>query len=150
MRGLMLFGLALLAVAPAAAGTAKAPARPVAAKPIALATLVEWTSENGPRSWTAGGVTATLARRLQGDSALPMLTVSAPGKAPFRIVIDDSMASYSSYIGIGSLAPGESPSVLLQTYTGGAHCCMHVTVVAPVGAGFRAIDFGEWDGDQIS
>ena len=65
-------------------------------------------------------------------------------------MIDDSVAGYSSYIGIGSLAPGQSPSVVLQTYTGGAHCCIHLTAVVPVGAGFRAIDFGEWDGDQIA
>lgn len=150
MRGLMLLALALGAPSTIAAGTVRPPAKVLPAKTIAPATIVEWPGGAGRRSWTSGGVTATLARRLQGDAAMPTLTVSSPGKAPFRIVIDDGVAGYSSYIAIGSLAPGQSPSVVLQTYTGGAHCCIHLTAVVPVGVAFRAVDFGEWDGDHIA
>ena len=103
MRGLMLLALAMIA-SPAGAAS-KVPVKTVAAKPIALATNVEWPGGAGTRSWSAGGVTATLARRVQGDSAMPVLTVFAPGKASFRIVIDDGVAGYSSC----HLAPRPSP-----------------------------------------
>lgn len=118
------------------------------ARPIAPGTFVEWTSADGARSFVQGGVTATL--RSRWTEAAPTLTVSAPGKTPLRLTVDDSTANFPSNIAIGVLARGQPPSVLLQSYTGGAHCCWHVIAVVPAGNKFVKVDFGRWDGDPLA
>ncbi|MES2096609.1 MAG: hypothetical protein V4459_07595 [Pseudomonadota bacterium] len=146
MRGSTLLTMALLAPICLGASPAKAPP----AKAIAAEKFVEWTPANGPRVWTAGGVTATLGVRRNRDSTTPIVTVSAPGMTPLRIEAEENFGSASVYVGIGSLKTGEKPSVIVQSWTGGAHCCMHIVVVSPVGSGYRLIDMGSWDGDQVA
>jgi hypothetical protein len=137
MRGLLVLALAapLLGAGPA-----------IKAKPIAPGTFVIWNSGDGARGFTQSGVTATLSARADEDE--PTLTVSAPGKTPLRFAVDGSMAKYVS-IAIGSLTRGQPSSVVLQTYTGGAHCCARVIAVVPAGARFAKVDFGLWDGEPI-
>lgn len=117
---------------------------------IAPATFVEWRAENGARSFRSGDVTvrASVSGK-DGDSA-PAFTISAPGVAPLRIVNDDSIANYASSIAIGPLARGAPASVIVQSYTGGAHCCMHVAVALREGTRFRLVDMGAWDGDGVT
>lgn len=146
MRELMLSALAMVALPAVAAG----PAKPPAAKPVTPGTFVEWTAANGLRAWTSGGVTATLTVRRKPDSSIPVITVSAPGMIPLRIEAEENFGSSSVYVGIGSLKTGEKPSVIVQSWTGGAHCCMHVAVASPIGGAFRLIDLDSWDGDQIA
>jgi len=138
----MLAALAL--VAPFSLGAVSA------AKPIAAGSFVEWSSAKGPRAWTSGGVTATLTLRRKPDSVIPVITVSAPGLTPLRIEAEENYGSGTVYVGIGSLRTGEKPSVIVQSWTGGAHCCMHVAVASPAGRAFRLIEMGSWDGDQIA
>lgn len=115
---------------------------------IARDTFVEWTSADGARSFVQGGVTATL--RSRWTEAAPTLIVSTPGKTPFRLTVDDNTANFPSNIAIGVLARGQQPSVLLQSYTGGAHCCWHVIAVVPAGKKFVKVDFGRWDGNPLA
>ena len=113
-----LIGLAgLLAI-----GAAPAP------RTIAPATFVEWKAENGPRTFRSGDVTVRVAVSGKDGDSSPAFTISAPGVAPLRIVTDDGIAHYPSNIGIGPLVRGAPASVIVQTYSGGAHCCMHIAV----------------------
>ncbi len=140
----MMRALLLALVAPLI-GAAPAPG----ARPIAPATFVEWNGSDGTRSFTQGGVTVTLDARPPEGS--PVLTVSAAGKAPLRIVVtgDDAFTEFHEHIGIGPLVRGQSPSVLFQSWTGGAHCCERVIAVMPSGNRFVKVDLGKWDGDPI-
>jgi len=139
MRGSLILALAapLIGAGPA-----------IKAKSIAPGTFVAWTSADGARSFVHDGVTATLRSRWTEGS--PTLTVSGRGKAPLRLTVDDSTANFPSNIAIGVLARGQSPSVLLQSYTGGAHCCWHLIAVMPTGKKFVKVDFGRWDGDMLA
>jgi hypothetical protein len=128
-----------------AIGSTSAPPRP-----IAPGKFVEWKAEDGPRTFRAGDVTVRVATSDRTGEGPPAITVSAPGVAPLRIANQDSMAHYASSIGIGPLTRGGPLAVIVQTYTGGAHCCMHVVAAVRVGKAFRAVDFGEWDGDGIA
>lgn len=134
-----LIGLAgLLAV-----GAAPAP------RIIAPATFVDWKAESGPRLFRSGDVTvrASVSGR-DGDSP-PTFVVSAPGVAPLTIVNDDSIAHYASSIAIGPLGRGQPASAIVQTYTGGAHCCTHIVVALREGKRFRLVDMGAWNGGGV-
>jgi hypothetical protein len=135
-----LIGLsALLAI-----GAAPAP------RTIAPATFVEWKAENGPRTFRSGDVTVRVAVSGKDGDSPPAMTISAPGVVPLRIVNDDSIAHYASTIAVGPLVRGQPASVIVQTYTGGAHCCMHVAIALRSGKAFRLVDLGEWDGDGVA
>ncbi|MEO5938595.1 MAG: hypothetical protein ABIQ43_06245 [Sphingomonas sp.] len=129
-----------------AIGAAAAPAP----RTIAPATFVEWKAENGPRSFRSGDVTVRVAVSGKDGDSPPAMTISAPGVPALRIVNDDSIAHYASTIAIGPLVRGQPSSVVVQTYTGGAHCCMHVAVALRSGKTFRLIDLGEWDGNGVA
>jgi hypothetical protein len=117
---------------------------------IAPATFVEWKAENGPRSFRSGDVTVRVAVSGKDGDSSPAFTISAPGVAPLRIVTDDGIAHYPSNIGIGPLARGAPASVIVQTYSGGAHCCMHIAVALREGKTFKLVDMGDWDGDGVT
>jgi len=95
-------------------------------------------------------VTAAVSVRRNRESTTPIVTVSAPGITPLRLEAEENFGSASVYVGIGSLKSGDKPSVIVQSWTGGAHCCMHIAVASPVGGAYRLIDMGSWDGDQVA
>jgi hypothetical protein len=135
-----LIGLAgLLAI-----GAASAP------RTIAPATFVKWKAENGPRTFRSGDVTVRAAVSGKTGDSPPVFTISAPGIAPIRISNDDAIAHYASTIAIGPLVRGQPASVIVQTYSGGAHCCMHVAVALREGKTFKLVDLGDWDGDGLT
>lgn len=126
----MLFLLALAAATP---------------QPIKPATFVDWTADKGARTYRAMGVTVSVKPARDGEMTAPRLTISAPGKKPVTLMGESSVSS-PHQIGIGPLARGAAPSVVISGYTGGAHCCEHVIAFEPTPAGFRTVDFGQWDG----
>jgi hypothetical protein len=118
-----------------------------APRTIAPNTFVDWKFNDGPRTFRAGNVTVRMSAK-DKDSP-PVMMVSAPGVTPLKVVIKDSGASSTSSVGIGAIRRGQPRAVILQSWTGGAHCCFHIVVVEQAGRGFRTVDFGDWDGDQI-
>ena len=120
---------------------------------IAPNTIIDWDAAKVLRRFQAAEtiVTVESADPRCPDScedAFPVFTVSAAGRAPLRIKHEGSEPQ--GRIGIGILNKGQLPSVVIASWTGGAHCCAHVQVAMPMGAGFRAVDLGLWDGDQIA
>lgn len=135
-----LIGLAgLLAI-----GAAPAP------RMIAPQKFVKWKAEDGARTFRSGDVTVRAAISGKDGDSPPVFTVSAPGIAPIHITNDDAIAHYASSIAIGPLVRGQPASVIVQTYSGGAHCCMHVAVALREGKSFRLVDMGDWDGDGVA
>jgi hypothetical protein len=41
-------------------------------------------------------------------------------------------------------------AVLLETYSGGAHCCTVVQAAVPDGASYRIVDLGSYDGERLA
>jgi len=79
------------------------------------------------------------------------VTFHYPGFQPKSIVLDDEMLrQHSKSIGIGRLGlDDEAPSLLIQTYTGGAHCCFVINAIIPVAGRFQHIAVGGWDGGAL-
>jgi hypothetical protein len=143
----VLAGLALI-------GQSAPQAAAPAAKPRALAAgqSLDWTADAypGPVRLIAGD-TAVLIEPFRSEEGLvgPRLTVTAPGKAAAVLEGERSGLSFPSRITpIRWNAAGET-LVLLESYTGGAHCCTAVQAAVPEGKGFRIVDLGRFDGEQI-
>jgi hypothetical protein len=64
-----------------------------------------------------------------------------------EIAFDDVYAS----VGVGSIDPGSSkPQLLVTSYTGGAHCCVHIQVLDYVDGRWRTVDVGTFDGEPFT
>jgi hypothetical protein len=138
----------MLAALAASLALGAAPAPRVRA--IAPRTLVEWSNAAAPARFTASGVTVAVRVRRNDDIVTPVFTITAPGRRPLTIEGEESGTIYSSFIAIGPLERGQPPSVMLETYSGGAHCCVSVQVVLPEGKGWNPIVLGEWNGDRVA
>jgi len=107
-----------------------------------------------PKVFRAQGAEVTL-RAVQYPEDEDFETITAtfhyPGFQPISIVLDDEMLrQHSKSIGIGKLGTDdEAPSLIIQTYTGGAHCCFVIDAVIPVAGRFQHIAVGGWDGGAL-
>jgi hypothetical protein len=117
---------------------------------IEPATFVAWHAQDGPREWTGQGITTGLAAVEMNDDTRPVWTISAPGIRPARVNFTDGTIMEGARIGIGPLSRGGPPSVIMQTNTGGTHCCWRVVVATPRGGEFHVVAIEEWDGDPIA
>lgn len=115
--------------------------------------MTSWDAEqNGsPRTYTFGTYKLTLSSVKNGDQmGVPHLNVSTPGLPPFaydgQAAGDIARADFT----VLKLSPKAQPSVVFDTYSGGAHCCVEVVVIQPAGKAWRKVDLGSWDGGGIS
>ena len=64
-----------------------------------------------------------------------------------EIAYDDVYAT----LGVGSIDPDSpGPQLLVTSYTGGAHCCVHIQILDLVDGQLRALDIGTFDGEVVS
>jgi hypothetical protein len=117
---------------------------------IAPRTFVYWNAADGSRGVRADGITVTpTTTRENSVDPEPVFTISAPGMISVRLVQTATSADIGNSIGIGTVNKGERPMAIVQSWGGGAHCCMKVTAAVPVGKVFRKVDLGDWDGDSL-
>lgn len=116
---------------------------------LAPETFVEWHERDGPRQWTSLGLTVELAAAEVEGGRHPVWTISAPGMRTARVRNLDSWTADAPRVAIGPLTRGGPPSVIMQSFTGGTHCCWKVVVATPVGREFQIVGVDEWDGDAI-
>lgn len=134
---------ALRGVAPAAVLALTAALAPACAQ-----TTAEGLSAPQPRHITQDGLDVLLYPLDRGEDGHKVVTVvRADGLKPFVTEIDTYRLAFGPRVAIGKLSEADAtPSAMLQTFTGGAHCCTVVTVVAPRGEGFQAVEIGTFDG----
>lgn len=116
---------------------------------LAPETFVEWREREGPRQWTSQGITVELAAAEVEGVGRPVWTISAPGMRTARVRNLESWTADPPQVAIGPLTRGGPPSVIMQSFTGGAHCCWQVIVATPVGHDFQIASVDEWDGEAI-
>jgi hypothetical protein len=77
-----------------------------------------------------------------------VLDLHSAATRPFRVVIDDHWSQSSPpQFAIGQLDKGHGPVVFIQSYSGGAHCCVTFRFVSLTRSGFRLHRSDGWDGD---
>jgi hypothetical protein len=84
-----------------------------------------------------------------GDHAILHVTDPQGRKADLTAVI--AFDDVSATLGVGKIDPESSKSQLLLTsYTGGAHCCVHIQVLDFIDGGWRTVEVGTFDGEPFA
>jgi hypothetical protein len=142
-RALLLIGLMLWA---SGAG-AQAPAAPMTkwdkdhslAKPHRIGALTVFSGAIRPAPADSEGGPTTVLTVV--DAA------GGRGRLESEVAFGDDV--YASY-GVGRFDPASSePQLLLTTYTGGAHCCVHIQLLDRLGGKWRRVDVGTFDGSPF-
>ena len=127
--------VAALACAPAAAEPA--------VRNVAPGSFVEWTERDGPLTIAAGNTIAAIeAAPCGGGDVGPecyraRVRVSAPGRAPITLTGEPGIFYR---VAIGRLDASTSAlGVVLDSFTGGAHCCHVFAIAMPKAADYRPV-----------
>lgn len=110
---------------------------------VAPGQFVRWTQQDGPKTIASGGTTAAIgAASCEGELAgsgcyRAKVAVTVAGK-PLVTLMGEPGRAYR--LAIGRLNASDSgAAVVLQTFTGGAHCCDAFIVAEPVGDTVRIV-----------
>ncbi len=98
-----------------------------------------------------GGVEVTVqpSKPDEYGSITTTLALRAPGvQSAIMQVGDDARSGYSRWIGFAKLnASDPLPSVLFESFSGGAHCCATLYAIVPYAGRFKLVEFAGIDGD---
>ena len=116
-----------------------------------LSKSIDFSDSQAPVTVSHEGAIVTL-RPVRDPELDDLIDVEAairvPGLAPV-VVSEGGTTSkfFTRWVGIGKLSASDAaPSILLEGFTGGAHCCATLRVVTPVGGIFKTIEFEAIDG----
>jgi hypothetical protein len=111
---------------------------------------VEWRADSypSPISWQLGPMVVTASVRRDGELSAPNIEIEAAGT---KISMQGEMvsSSYTHRLSAITNRAGTYPVLMLQSFSGGAHCCNSVQVAGLSGGKLKAVNLGAWDGDQI-
>jgi len=140
---------ALAALAGGATGAKPAPAEKV----LKVGATVDWSPDKDvkPLRFRAGSL-SILVERVREDSGVagPRVTLSASGKTSAVLEGERAGITFPSRISILRWDKAGAVAVLLESYSGGAHCCTVVQAAVPEGEGFRIVDLGAYDGEKLA
>lgn len=137
--------LCAAAIATLAAGCERPAPKPIQPSMVE----VSFAETHSPPTVSHAGVTVALELRSSNDDEKRVVaTIEVPGFDTFTREVEATSADYGRYVGIGLIAESDAaPSVILTSYTGGAHCCTVIQVVRPINGKLTLIDVDTWDGD---
>jgi hypothetical protein len=115
---------------------------------------IKWTVDRYPRPahLQAGRVRLLLApawESRESDVVGLRLTVFDSGRYPVTIEGERPGSAFTSIVTVGRWNGAGDPYVLLESYTGGPHCCDHVQLAVPEPRRFRIVDLGTHDGEEL-
>lgn len=118
--------------------------------PIPLGTTFEWIAESSPDDVLrqAGPFVVSITKRKDDDLVQPLVKVTS-GSQSVMMEGEAVWGSYPHKISFIQNRSGAGPAVMLQSFSGGAHCCNSVQVAGLVGGKLKVVDLGSWDGDNI-
>lgn len=129
----------------------KAAPEPSSLHPVlAAGTSLEWTASSSPHEIIrqVGPMTVRISKRVEEDRVAPVVSVSHSGQT---VTLEGHALSptYTHKISAVQNLRGTAPVVMLQSFSGGAHCCNSVTLAGLVRGKLKVVDLGSWDGDTI-
>lgn len=110
--------------------------------------MLEWHAADGTRTYANGDTRLVIAAQgcdSEGTPAcvekqyseVPRITVTAPGMRPFSITGGLGIAYR---FGMGRIdAHSDRRAIIVETFTGGAHCCSVIDVAVPEGDNYRVV-----------
>lgn len=118
--------------------------------PLATGETLTWLGDTAVDTERRVGPLAVRVTRVgSGDEVAPSVEVGYAGGS-IRMEGDRTGSSYEHRITALQNRAGAAPVVMLQSYTGGAHCCVHVQLAGLSGGRLALVDLGLWDGDRIA
>lgn len=107
---------------------------------------INWSAgeDGSPHTYAAGGYRLTLAAKAdaKGDPPVPVLTIAAPGAPPLTLTgVGGFPGNGVAMVGVARLDPKAArPAVLMQTFSGGAHCCTTLKLALLSNGAWRAYE----------
>lgn len=135
--------------------TAAAAEVPVAEAPagpeLAAGESLEWSADGAPEETVRqiGTMVVRVTRKIDEDMIAPLVSVSR-GTEIVTLVGEAVSSGFTHRISAVRNKAGAPPVVMLQSFSGGAHCCNHVQLAGVSGGRLKVVDLGSWDGDQIA
>jgi hypothetical protein len=127
-------------------------ASPPPARPVAIGKPLVWTADRYPRPLrlVAGKLSVTV-RPIRSEGLVgPALVVAEAGRAPAALEGSVAGLTFPSRITILPWGRAGDLFLLLESFSGGAHCCNEVQAVVPEGRRLRVVPIGEFDGDRLA
>jgi uncharacterized protein YecT (DUF1311 family) len=131
----------------AAMATASAPALPAPTDPTD--TWIEWDSADGPKHFQVGTYSLDAASVFQDELNAPQFALRGESGAPLTWTGDGTSWSAAGQFAVTALSSEPSQVILLSSFSGGAHCCVTLTLAAEHGGAWRQLELGSWDGDRV-
>jgi hypothetical protein len=118
---------------------------------IALGSTLEWEADKSPDEVVrrAGPFIVAVSKKVDGEFVSPVVRVTS-GTQTITMEGESVSPSFSHRISFFNNRSGAGPAVMLQSFSGGAHCCNAIKVAGFVGDKLRVIELGSWDGDEIN
>lgn len=117
---------------------------------LAAGDTLEWSADDMPDliQRQVGPYVVTITKRRDDDFVAPIVKVSA-GAQSVQIEGQALSSGYTHRISAVQNLRSAPPIVMIQSFTGGAHCCNVVTLAGYSHGKLKVIELGMWDGDQI-
>lgn len=112
--------------------------------------LLEWEDDGTPQDFRVAGLRLTWTSRSEEGVPRPVLTIAEADGSEFEYVAVGGLSKATARFGVGRFdqsIPG--PQILVTAFSGGAHCCTDIVVLAKGSDGWRTIDVDRQDGDGV-
>jgi hypothetical protein len=139
------------AVSEAAKPPAVIAAKETASAPqIPIGSTFNWVAEDAPAKVlrVIGPYTVRIIKRTEDHLVAPIVEVTVNNET---VWMEGELASPSYTHRVSALQNRSNalPVVMLQSFSGGAHCCNHVQLAGLSGGRLKRVDLGSWDGGEI-
>lgn len=130
--------------------TAESADVPPDAPQLRLGETFEWSADEYPNEVLrrAGPYLVKVRARTEDDLVAPEIEVSAAGQT-VRVRGQAVSSTYSHRISLFQNQRGSAPVLMLQSFSGGAHCCNSVTLAGFSNGRIKTLELGSWDGDNL-
>lgn len=119
-------------------------------EPLELGATLDWSADSAPDEVVrqAGPFVIKITKQTSDDLVAPLVSVSANGQ---EVVLkgESTSPSFTHKISLFTNRNGATPVVMLQSFSGGAHCCNNVQLADFSNDKLAKINLGSWDGDSV-
>lgn len=117
---------------------------PAATRILAYGEEAYWTPNDGPASYGADDIELRL-RAIETEENGYEAVVRRPGRAPLAIRAPGTPSFGCCTVSIGRLDRSGERYAMVQTFTGGLHCCFRIQIALPDGPNPRVLEVGAFD-----
>jgi hypothetical protein len=117
---------------------------------LAAGQTFEWSADKDFSETVrqVGPLVVRITRKTDEDMVAPVITVSRDAEH-VTMVGEIVPSGYTHRISAVSNIAGAPPVVMLQSFSGGQHCCNHVQLSGLSNGRIKVVDLGSWDGDVL-